>query len=131
MNVKQIIKRLFIGLFVSAALIGITAPISLAQCGGVETAIIKCDQGGGENAEIEDTGLWGVLLIAINILTAGVGVLAVAGVVWASILYSSAGGDAENIKKAKNMIMNIVIGVIAFASMYALLNFIIPGGLFA
>lgn len=100
-----------------------------ATCGGVETSIISC--GGSKDAkDVEDTGLWGILLMAINILTAGVGVLALAGIVYGAILWTSAGGSPEQIKKARTVFTNVVIGVVAFGGMYALLNFIVPGGVF-
>ena len=82
------------------------------------------------NTTIERSGVWGLLVMAIKIMTAGVGILAVAGIVYASILYASAGGNPEQTKKAMGIITNVVIGIIAYAFMFALLNFITPGGLF-
>jgi hypothetical protein len=69
-------------------------------------------------------------LLAINILTAGVGVAAVGGIVYGAVLYTSAGGSQEQVKKAVGIITNVVIGVVAYALMFSVLNFIIPGGLF-
>lgn len=90
----------------------------------------KCLDGADPTQKITDSGIWGILMIAINILTAGVGILAVAGIVYGSILYASAGGSAEQIKKAMTVFTNVVIGIVAYAAMYAFLNFIIPGGIF-
>ncbi|MNH46494.1 hypothetical protein D3C72_2301490 [compost metagenome] len=64
-------------------------------------------------------------------MTAGVGILAVGGIVYGSILYTSAGGSSEQTKKAMGIITNVVIGLIAYALMYAITNFLIPGGLFS
>ncbi|HEY8992708.1 MAG TPA: hypothetical protein VIM37_02550 [Candidatus Microsaccharimonas sp.] len=89
-----------------------------------------CKDGSAPNKEITNTGIWGVLLFAINILTAGVGVAAVGGIVYGAVLYTSAGGSPEQVKKAMGIITNVVIGVVAYALMYSALNFIIPGGLF-
>jgi len=80
---------------------------------------------------LASTGVWGVLLLAINILTALIGLAAVAGVVYGSVLYTSAGGNQEQVKKAMGIITNVVIGVIAYALMYSVSNFLIPGGIFA
>lgn len=124
-----------------------------ASCGaGVETSIIDCDETGGDEGvcpdgtrqavsnacadgstpdAVKNSPIWGVLLIAINILTAGVGIAAVAGTIYGAILYTSAGGSTEQVKKAYGIFTNIVIGIIAYALMYAGLNFLIPGGLFA
>ncbi len=90
----------------------------------------KCLDGSAPVTDITSTGLWGVLLIAINVLTAGVGVAAVGGIVYGALLYTSAGGSPEQVKKAMGIITNVVIGVVAYALMYALLNFLIPGGIF-
>jgi len=98
-------------------------------CGGVNTGIIGCTQD-GTGSDIKNTGLWGILLLVINILTAGVAVIALAGIVYGSILYTSAGGSQEQVKKAMGIFTNVVIGIIAFAGMWTLLNFLIPGGVF-
>ena len=97
-------------------------------CGGVVTSIISCSQTGGKDTK--DTGIWGILLLVINILTAGIGIAAVGGVLYGSILYSTAAGSPEQTKKAKVTILNVVVGLVAYALMYSFLNFIIPGGLF-
>jgi len=127
MKIKQTI-------LVFALLVGFSGffvvPVASAQtCGGVDTSIINC--GGSSTASnIEDTGIWALLLIIINILTAGVGVAAVGGIVYASILYASAGDSSEQTKKAIGIIVNVAIGLVAYALTYTFLNFIIPGGLF-
>lgn len=99
-------------------------------CGGVDTAIIKCDQN-NSGTDVENNGIWGLLLIVINVLTAGVGVLAVGGIVYAAVLYTTAEDKADQVKKSTDVITNVVIGLVAFALMWAGLNFLIPGGVFA
>lgn len=131
-KIKQTIKNTVMGvlilLFGAAALVSLNPASAHADCGGVQTAIINCSQSGGGGAE--DTGLWGILLIVVNIMTAGVGVLALVGIVYGAVLYTSAGGNPEQVKKARTIFTNVVIGVIAFGGMYALLNFLVPGGVF-
>lgn len=100
------------------------------KCGNVNTSIITCTEGDGTDGDEKNTGLWAILIMIINILIAGVGVLALAGVIYGAILYTSAGGNTEQVKKAMGVFTNVVIGVIAFAGMWALLNFLIPGGVF-
>ena len=116
---------------VGTAALAVATPAQAADktCGGVETALLECD-GSKDAGNVEDTGVWQILLLVINILTAGVGVLALAGVVYGAVLYTSAGGNPEQIKKASATFTNVVIGVIAYAGMYVLLNFLVPGGVF-
>jgi len=133
MKIKQKVT-LYIGslvLVAAASLAVLVSPINVeAQntCGGVDTSIISCPDSDG--TKVEESGVWFLLVLVINILTAGVGVAALAGIVYGAVLYTSAGGNPEQVKKAMGIITNVVIGVIAFAGMYTLVNFLIPGGLF-
>jgi len=107
---------------------GLTGTIEGDGCGGIKTAIIKCDQ--DNSGDLEDNGVWGLLIIVLNILTAGVGIVAVGGIVYGAVLYTTAEDKADQVKKATDIITNVVIGLIAFALMWAGLNFIVPGGVF-
>lgn len=99
-------------------------------CGGAKVSILGCSQKeGGKTAK--DTGVWALILIVLNIMTAGVGVLAVGGVVYASILYASSSDNADQTKQAKQIIKNVAIGILAYGGMYLMLNFLVPGGIFS
>lgn len=136
MKVKQKITKLILatmpGMLLSASFLTIATPtisLALEKCGGVETAIIKCDQN-NQNPDLESNGLWGLLLIAINVLTAGVAIAAIGGIVYGSVLYASAANNSGQVQKAREIITNVVIGIVAYVGMFALLQFIIPGGVF-
>jgi hypothetical protein len=66
---------------------------------------------------------------AIAFLSALVGVAVVASMVIGGIQYSSSGGDPSKAAAAKNRIRNSLIALIVFIFLFALLNFLIPGGL--
>ena len=130
MKIKQKIIALLTVITSTITISGlVSVPTYAAQCGGVETSIVSCPQtGDGESAK--NSGVWGVLLIALNIMTAGIGILAVGGIVYGAILYASAAENAKQIQEAKDIIKNVVIGLLAYGAMYMLLNFLIPGGIF-
>lgn len=136
MKIKQKIVAL---LFVAVASIGVSStalsPVQAQQkCGEVDTSIIGGDICNGVNNESKnpaDTAVWKILLLVLNIMTAGVGILAVGGIVYGAILYTTSSESQDQTKKAKEVIRNVVIGIIAYAGMYLLLNFLIPGGIFA
>jgi hypothetical protein len=135
MLVKQKIKRLVLGLVLLGSVITgsiLPAAVSFAdeKCAGVTTAIIKCDESGGSTGSLQNSGIWGLLILAIQILTAGVGVAALAGIVYGVILYTTSRGDPAGIKKAIEVIRNVVIGIVAYALMWSALNWLIPGGVF-
>lgn len=91
------------------------------KCGTkISTSILDvCDCGGGE-------GIMYILNLAINILTAGIGVVAVIGIVIAGIQYLTAGGSEEQVKKAKRRIFEIVLGLAVYVLIYAILSWLIP-----
>ena len=117
---------LFVGLFALTA-----DPVSAANNCGVETAILDCGSGVTNSGDdISNYGVWSIVLIAINILTALVGVAVLGGIIYGAVLYTTAQGDQGKVKKAIEVITNVVIGFLAYALMFAGLNFLIPGGVF-
>lgn len=113
--------------FVLVGAVGFVSQPAFAQCGGTDTAIIKCDQNNGGG--VEDNGVWGILLLVLRIMTAGVGIVAVGGIAYGALLYASAGDKSEQVKKGVGVIQNVVVGLVLYAGMYAILEFIIPGGI--
>ena len=101
-----------------------------ADCMGVETSIISCKDTSGKDAATGEEAIYNILSMVIKIMTGAIGLVATAAVVYGAILYGSAADNPENIKKAKGIWTNVVIGLIAFAFMVSILNFIIPGGVF-
>ena len=85
----------------------------------VKTAILP------ESWKIED-----ILNMILLVVTTGVGIAAVGAIVYAGVLYITARDNAGQVSKAKTMIMNTVIGVVAYILMWAFLQWIIPGGVF-
>lgn len=90
----------------------------------VKTSIVPVDCSTGGNP------IWGLLLMVINILTAGIGIVAIGGIIYASILWTTAEDKNAQIVKSKETIFNVVVGLVAFALLYAFLQFLIPGGVF-
>lgn len=106
------------------------APVASAiECGGVTTSIINCD-GYNDNSKVETSGVWGILMLVLNILTGAAGIAAAGGIIYGSIIYTTAGGSVDKVKQARVIITNTVIGIVAYALMYSFLNYIIPGGVF-
>ena len=129
MNIKQKLITLAAVISSLLAVVMVAPVVSAATCGGAQTSIIQCDQT-SQGPDASNNGVWGVLLIALNILTAGVGIAAVGGIVYGAIMYTSAGDSTEQTKKAIEIIRNVVIGVIAYGLMFLLLNYLVPGGIF-
>lgn len=82
-------------------------------------------------AQVGDTGdgIMNILSIVLNILTSGIGILATFGITISGIQYLTARDNDAQVAKAKLRILEIVIGLIVYALLWTLLQFIIPGGI--
>jgi hypothetical protein len=140
MNIKQKITSVTIALLMVLGIATAVMQPAFAECkadpgttccGDVKVSILgdvckgTSTDGGGKNSAI-----WAILILVLNILTAGVGIAAVGGIVYGAILYSSAGDKQDQTKKARGIITNTVVGLVAYGLMYLILNFLIPGGIF-
>lgn len=122
---KRNIATLIAIITMSASLAMATGPsVSAATCSGADTMIIECGSEAGGPAIINIIGQ------IINILMAGVGILAVGAVIYGAILYAMSGDKPDNMKKAKTVWVNTVIGLALFAFIVSITNFLIPGGIF-
>ncbi len=79
-------------------------------------------------SDVQQTGIFQLLTFVLRIMTALVGIAAVGALIYAGVLYSSAGGSNEQVAKSKKLITDTVIGIVAYALMFFALNWLIPGG---
>ncbi len=125
---------------------GFIAPIVLPNYASAATTPdpVHLDTGGGsdlgDNPDQEtgpstsilpsDWKIENLLNLVLVILTAGIGIAASVAFVVAGVLYSTAAGSAAQVQKAKTMILNTVIGLIAYSLLWAFAQWLIPGGVF-
>lgn len=122
--------RLAAAAIVVAGLAGATllgAPALAASCGGVETSIIDCSSAN----DTTGSAVVALLVTIVQILTGAIGIVAIGALIYAGVLYASASGNSSQVAKAKELIANTVIGLVLFAGMALILNYLIPGGLFS
>lgn len=94
---------------------------SETKCAGVDTALIKCGD--------EENGIYHILGVVLNIMTIGVGVAGVLGIVISGIQYMTASGNEAQMIKAKRRIIEVIVGLVAWGLMWAFLQWLIPGDL--
>lgn len=97
-----------------------------AKCGDVETSIIDC----GDTDTSNGGGIFVVINIVLNVMTFGVGIAGTLGIVITGIMYLTARDNEAQMTKAKSRLINIVIGLAAYAVMWAFLQWLLPGGIF-
>ena len=123
MTKRNIIISIFIATVIAGSIFIPKVALAAGSCGGAETSVISCE---GEGS----TAIINIIKQVIKILTAGVGVAAFGAVVYGAFLYTTSEGSPDKVKKAREVWMNTVIGLLMFAFMVAITNFIIPGGVF-
>lgn len=120
---RNIVISVFIATVIAGSVFIPRIALAAGSCGGAETSFISCDGTGS-------TAIINIIKQVIKILTAGVLVAAVGAVIYGAFLYTTSEGSPDKIKKAREVWTNTVIGIIMFAFMVAITNFIIPGGVF-
>lgn len=78
---------------------------------------------------VQKNPIVGYTLLAINVLSAGVGVIVTIMIIIGGIQYSSAGGDPGKVKAAKSRITNAIIALIAYFFLYGFVQWLVPGGI--
>lgn len=139
---KHILAALALVVFSALVAASSLSSVSAYTCGktvdstGAETAIptsIDFTAGGAFSGLCNGDGaspINAMLLWAIGILGAGVGVAVVIGIVLGGITYAMSDGDEGKVKEGRGMVVNAVIGLFLFIFLWAAANFMIPGGVF-
>lgn len=75
-----------------------------------------------------DTSLECLFTEIITFLSIGVGIAVVAGIAIGGIQYSTSQGNPAGAQKGITTITNSIIGLVLYLLMFALLQFLVPGG---
>lgn len=138
--VKNKKRSLFTSLglfFLVAGGLFFSSPISVQALGGSvsqqkyfsQTPAYKsndCNDSGGVNSE--NCGIIAYIVIFINVLSVLAGIIITASIAYGGIQYSMSGSDPQKVSAAKERIRNAIIALVLFIFGYALLNYLVPGG---
>lgn len=132
-------KRLILGLVtVAAAFGGMTAsgaatPV-MAVSGDagmvsetVAVSSVQTNLFGQVNTDDKGSGIMTILKLIVAILFYGIGAVAVIGVVVAGIIYLTARDNEAQATKARTRLVEIGLGLVVWAMLFTLLNWLIPG----
>lgn len=81
---------------------------------------------GPVDTDDKGSGIMRLLSLVVTVLLYGIGAAAVIGVVIAGILYLTARDNEAQMAKAKTRLVEVVIGLIAWALLFTLLQWLIP-----
>ena len=99
---------------------------SSKSCGSIQTAYFAC---GGNGQTIENSGFWQMIQTVLNVLLGIIAIAAVGGLVYGGIRYSKAQDDSNEVIAARNIVKNVIIGLVLYVAMWALIEYLIPGGI--
>ena len=110
------------------------APATAAACADGEVELsVKVNSKNDSNCVKPDAN-GGVIVtylkIILKFLSGGVGLVIVLMITIAAVQYITAAGQPEQVKAAKNRIQNALTALVLFLTAFAILNLIIPGGIF-
>ncbi len=79
----------------------------------------------GSGAGLEDQELTTTVGLLINYLLGFLGVIFLILIIYAGLLWMTAGGNPDSVKKARQILLNSIIGLIILLSAYAISNFVV------
>lgn len=115
---------LAIGLQVALAAMKAVPVFAKGDC--PKTAILKINSGCSDGSAMFD-----ILGMVLSVVTYGVGAAAIIGVLITGYQYITARDNSAQVMKAKNRLFQIVIGLVVWVMIWGILQFLLPGGLFA
>jgi magnesium-transporting ATPase (P-type) len=119
------IRSLLLGLGLITSLSFITpslvsAQVSELQCGANSAATGSCSKKPKDAPDLNDT-----VAKIINILSSLVAVVAVIMIIVGGFRYVTSGGDSSKVERAKNTILNAIIGVVIAVFAQVIVRFVI------
>lgn len=107
-----------------------------SKCDSLDPTCTKtdgdCREGTGDNianVDKDNCAIIGYIVVITNVLSALVGIVVVAMIITGGIQYSTAGSDSSKIQAAKQKITNAILALIIFIFSFAIIQWLIPGGL--
>ncbi len=71
-----------------------------------------------------------MLFALLRFVSAGVGLIVIGSIIWAGIQYSTSRGNPQSTEASIKRVTNSVIALLLYIFSFAILNFLVPGGLF-
>lgn len=125
-------KRFLISLSLALSFLFGAAPIAFAAaCTGNQIELSSPLSAGTNCVDANKPGgpIFVYLAMIIKFLSGAIGLVIVLMIVVVGVQYITSAGDPGRVKEAKTRITNAITGLVLFVLMFAILNFLIPGGI--
>jgi len=118
--------RSYITSFLIVASLLITPTLVFAEITAESSGLDAAAKGSGLDTGCSDAGCINVVIgRVINVVIGFLGIVLLCLFLYAGFLWMTAGGDEENVKKAKGLILNAVVGYFIIGGAYALTSFVL------
>lgn len=91
---------------------------------------VKDSDGNSQDLDEDTCGIVDLLNTAFNFVAGGVAIAVIVNIIYAGIQYSTAQGDPSVAAKSKTRIRNALFAFVMYLSLYAFIQWLIPGGVF-
>ena len=119
------IKRVIMAIMLTFGLVLLAVPATVGAVNALDDA---CDQAVNKDSVIcakKDDNPKGVIGAVVNTLLFLLGIASVVVVIIGGITYATSAGSEEAVKRAKNMILYAVVGLVVAMAAYAIVNYVI------
>lgn len=120
--------RRIVVIFACIAIVLTFATMSARSTFAADDKVLETTFFGNIKDDGEGCGVYKILNLVVDILTMGIGIVGVIGIMISGIQYLTARGNEEQARKAKRRIYEIVIGIVSFVLLYAVSQWLLPGG---
>lgn len=111
--------------------ISINVPGAEQQSDGSYCFRVRGDANGDGNIDINDNPIINIVKGFLQFMVVGVGLAVVGGIIFGGLTYMTARANTGQIQKAEDIIRSAIIGLLLYIFAFALLNWLIPGGIFS
>jgi hypothetical protein len=127
MKIKKAIEKIIL-------ILGITTGLSLcatsAIAGAAPSSIFDNTCDGNDSALCEEinngnTSVFSAIKTIVNALLFILGAVAVIVIIVAGITFATSGGNEQSVKRARDMILYAVVGLVVAICSYAIVNFVL------
>jgi len=83
------------------------------------------------STKLQDNAIFLYITAILKVVSGLAGIATLGGIVWAAVLFVTARANASQVEKARLIMVNSILGLLLFIFMYAILQYLVPGGLFS
>lgn len=121
-------KKCLLIIIAAIMAMGVMTPsLAFADGEGDDNCVKTSILGNGQVCDNEGDSIINVLKLVVDIMSIGIGILGVIGITIVGIQYLTAGGSEEKTRKAKRRLFEIIIGLVAYAIIYGILQWLNVG----